>query len=379
MKVFISGMVLVVMVLLNTVSAHGPGSIHVTIKHDRDFEKQLINLERLLKKEPARLQYLDELAGLYISQGRKTSNEQYFLLAEKVLLPVVSSKYVNNSLLLKWADVLQRTHRFHASSEVLGDLLKSDPGNTQARLMRAVIAQVSGDYKQAGNDCLHLVGKTELLLAVTCLSQVKGMTGSLPAAIIVMERALKPVSNHTHEPLTESRLWAMTVLSEMYLRAGRTMEARSMIERLLVEKPADYYLISMLADSLLEQKMFRQVVDLVGEKTTSNKLLLRKVIAEIGLGKGHPSGMKMLRARVHKLLHSKDDSNAGLLARYYLDVKKDKKRALTQARRNWKTQRNAEDILLLQRCLERGVGKNSQHELQDWIVKFNYQDVRLRT
>jgi len=376
MRQYLIAPFLILFIYTQSVHSHGPAHTHKTPDANKSFAVKVMSVQKMMERDQANLGHLEELIELLIQEGRRTSHEQYFSDAEKILKPYILKNRFNDRLLLQWADILQRTHRFNQSAVVLDKLINKDANNHQARLMRAVIAYVSGDFDRAGKECSNLIGKTEMLLAVTCITQVKGMTGNLSSSIDLLEKTLNTYQADS-SAVSEAERWAVTVLSEMYFRAAKVSEGRHAIGRMINKKPKDYYLLALLADSLLEQGKNTEVIRLIGENKDNDKLLLRVVIAEKSLGKHHTANRRKLNSRMHKLWHNRDEGNAGVLARYYLDVNKKIHRAVEMAKLNWRTQRGPDDILLLQRSLWAGGDSVGLSKLSGWLSQTGYEDYRL--
>ena len=108
--------------------------------------RELKSLRLAFNKENDNLSLLSRIIARYITLGRENADERYFSYAEALLTPYVVAERLDTTLSVQWADILQRQHQFARAQQVLDQVLTNHRGHTQARLMRAVIYQVKGQY-----------------------------------------------------------------------------------------------------------------------------------------------------------------------------------------------------------------------------------------
>src|SRR5215471_2563432 len=211
----------------------------------------------------------------YSELGRVTGDPRYAGYAQAVLAPWWSLEGAPQEVLVLRAALRQRMHQFDLALADLATVLNVNPGNVEARLMRATVKQVQGAYDEAGEECRALQDLTEKLVWTACLANVNAATGRLREGY----QQLRAV--FTRYPVAEPNLrsWVLTSLAEMATRAGMVPEAEAHFRTALTIAPADYYLLGAYADYLLDNGRPQEVVALLRDKTAADPLLLRYGLA----------------------------------------------------------------------------------------------------
>ncbi len=336
-----------------------PAQIIMNIRQADELQA-LKTLRQQLGQQPDNLALVENIVERYISLGREHADERYFSYAESLLKPYLDTARYGPVLLLQWADILQRQHRFEAAVNVLDELLQYTNANPHAHLMRAVIYQVKGDYAAAMQDCRALLGRVDMLLATTCIAQIHGLQGDLSASAALLESSIQRYQQANNESLA----WSRTVLAEMLVRLGRPQQALMYLQQ-VISGSKDYYALALMADILLQQQRFTEVLVLLDEYRYVGKLLLRYVIAATGQQRLQVDDERALQALIQRMRLFGASAHKRMLARYYLDVRNDSRRALEFARHNWQQQREPDDALLLLRCL---LATGDLDGLQDFIA-----------
>jgi len=297
--------------------------------------------------------------------GRDASDPRYFGQAEAIIRPYLKEKNVPLSTRLLWADILQHDHQYNASLTVLDSILdQSQRDNRQrqqgikntAYLMRATIYIAQGRVKKAMQNCRALIGKTSMLISITCIAQVKNISGELENSRLLLSKQLNKIdfnkklntrfADVIYRGGVES--WAYATLGEISFHLTLENDAEKSFMNGLRHKPNDYYLTERYCDLLIEQKRFTDCITLVKDKTHVTPLLLRAAISEANQEK---SKSKYYRTLILKKLavvagtgrseHLRD------LAIYQLTLGHNPKLAYEYANRNWQTQKQFEDALVV--------------------------------
>lgn len=309
--------------------------------------RELKSLRQAFNNEKGNLSLLSRIIARYIKLGREHADERYFSYAEALLTPLVQTESLDITLKVQWADILQRQHQFVQAQQVLDQVLTLHRGHAQARLMRAVIYQAKGQYSLAMKDCKALLGRVELLVSTTCITQIDGLQGHLQRSIPLLQRTLEQYSNSDDETLR----WSRTVLAEMLIRAGKPEQASHYLEAVQQSQTLDVYALAIKADMLIQQGRYRETMSLLEPHKQIGKLLLRFVIASNMAGQAYEQDLENLSAIIERSRLLPGSAHLRFLARYYLDVEKNPPLALTTARVNWQQQREPDDALLLARSL----------------------------
>ena len=124
------------------------------------------------------------LASAFIGHARLLREPMYMGRAEAVLAAVMARPGASASARRLYAETLQYRHDFDAAERLLDRLLTTDPRDGAARLQRASIRLVRGEFSGARADCALLVasGGTAQAAALACLAESLAGTGQLAQA-----------------------------------------------------------------------------------------------------------------------------------------------------------------------------------------------------
>ena len=276
------------------------------------------------------------------------------------------------SLVLR-ATIAQSQHRFDAARALLVDALRRAPGHVQARLTRASIAQAQGRHREALHDCAGLADHAPAAAQV-CTALSEAATGA-------PERALQRLERSAREPGV--RGWAWSVAGEIQLQLGEAaLAARSLRRSLAIEE--DLYTRVALADALLAVGQAAEAQRALAAAPAADAVLLRRWQAERQL---QSSAAPFARAPADELERQLDarfalDATRGTplhareAARFALDRGRTGQ-ALQLARRNWSSQREADDALLLAEAARAAGDATTLRELQRWLDDTGLRDRRI--
>ncbi|MGD9656461.1 MAG: hypothetical protein AB7U61_02305, partial [Methylocystis sp.] len=113
-----------------------------------------------------------ELAQKFVTLGGEDSDPRYFGYAAGILAPWWSMAKPPAKALLLRAMIAQNRHDFDGALVDVDAVIKSDPANLQAWLMRAAISKILGRLDEARASCAPLAASREPLLAVACVCDV---------------------------------------------------------------------------------------------------------------------------------------------------------------------------------------------------------------
>ncbi len=219
-------------------------------------------LQEGLAQRPADATLAGALARRYIELARKTSDPRYLGYAQAALAPWWEQVQPPAAIQLLRATLRQSNHEFEAALADLAVLLQHNPYDAQARLTRAAIWQVRGDYLQAKRDCAYL---SSALLAAACLAPVLSVNGEADRAYTL----LQPHVTTSSEP------WLTGLLAEIALRRGALQVAERHFRQALATTAPDAYLLAAYSDFLLDQKRPHEVIELLRDQQRADGLLLR--------------------------------------------------------------------------------------------------------
>ena len=336
---------------------------------------QLRVLRQQLRAQPNNLLLAVPLALRYIQQARAAGDPRYLGYAQATLAPWWDQAQPPVDVQILRATLRQSLHQFDASLTDLADVLRRHPQHVQARLTRAAIRQVRGDYTDARRDCLTLVPLATPLVAYTCVCSVSSLQGQARASYDLLQRI---VDRDTEAQSTE-RQWALGVLAEIAERRGDTGAAQRHYRAALRAGQSDAYLLGAYADFLLDQRRPAEVVALLKDDTRIDGLLLRLALAEQALGAAeYATHRDQLRARFAAARARGDGLHQREEARFQLVLEHDPRQALRLAQDNWLTQREPADARIL---IESAIAADAPYAARpvlQWLDRRRVEDARLK-
>lgn len=311
------------------------------------------------------------LAWLYIAQGRARSDPRYYGYAQGVLAPWWQQEEPPAPILLVRATLRQHDHDFPAALRDLERALRDDPGNAQAWLTQAVVQQVRGDYAAARQSCLQVLQLASPLVAVTCVGVVDSLTGQAARGYAVVSRALARAADADRG----ARLWALTALAEIAVRAGQAPRAEAHFRQALGLDARDGYLRAAYADFLLDQDRPAEVVTLLRDATAVDALLVRLALAESRLGAPEAAAhVQQLRDRFAAARLRGDRAHRREEARVALELLGDPAAALALARDNWQVQREPADARLLLEAAQASGDREAARPVLEFLAATGLED-----
>ena len=247
-----------------------------------------------LKSNSSDLKAVVNFARNCIELTRSESDPRYLGYAEAVLKPLLKKN--NPDVLVLYATIKQSNHSFNEALSILDDALKFDPSNEQAWLTKAQILTTLGKYSEAKQCCLHLLTKSNQLASIACISSAASLNGSTDKSYKLLEQITDTLQN-TYVSNNE-KLWAYTLLAEMAARKGNKSNAQKQYKKALILNPNDNYLLASYSDFLLDENNPHEAINLLKDKTKSDSLFLRLIIAEKKLNSpGFENHMNELKNR----------------------------------------------------------------------------------
>ena len=306
--------------------------------------RQLRQAQRQLAAEPDNLSLALDVARGFSERGRITGDPRWSGYAEAALRPWLALATPPREVLLLRATLAQRSHRFDAALADLDALLQIDPNNAQARLTRATVLQVRGEFRLAGRECRRLERLAPELIAAACIAAVNGATGHQSASQARLEEVLRRHSDA--DP--GIRAWVLTELGEMACRAGLAPAAETFFREALSLEPSDFYLLGAYADFLLDQGRGAEAADLLKAEVKADPLLLRYALALKSVrSRELQRWVDELRGRFDASRARGDRVHLREEARFALHLVGDAKGALKLAQENWAVQKEPADLRIL--------------------------------
>ncbi len=346
---------------------------HLPFRPNDPAMREVRALRDGLKNEPDNLPLAVRLARAYLELGRVTGDPRYAGYAQAALTPWWDLKQPPQEILVLRATLRQRVHQFDSALADLGAVLVANPRNAQARLTRATVLQVQGDYGAAREECLALQNLTQELVWIGCLTSVKGATGKLRDSYVQLRAAL----NRQIYVEPGVRSWVLTSLAEMAARAGITEDAQAHFREALA-LDADSYLLGAYADFQLDHGQPQEVVALLQDKTRADPLLLRYALAlKAEHSKELLPQVEQLRDRFEASRLRGERVHLREEARFTLHLLNDPKAALKLAQENWQVQKELADVRILLESALAAHDAASVETARGWLKETGLEDFQL--
>lgn len=342
--------------------------------------RALAALRQQLGKAPQNLDTAVSYAEEALKIGHARSDPRYYGYAEAALAPWWATDEAPQRVLVLRATIHQFFHAFDAARTDLDRALARNPGDSQARLIRATVLQVQGHPDKALADCEQLGAQVEALISTTCASSASSLMGRAKRA----DALLGFVLDQSKPNATDARLWAETLRAEIAERLGQTTDAQAAYRRALATMDSlgvtDAYLLAAWADFSIRHRQNNAVIERLKGLTDIDNLLLRLTLAEHAAS-GHNETFvqhkNMLDARFAAARQRGDAVHLREEAMYQLHLNSNPPSALRLAQQNWKTQHEPIDALVLVEAAQATHQTDAATPVQEWMHETGIEDERL--
>lgn len=337
-------------------------------------QRELRAMRSALAREPGNLPLAVHLARRYAELGRINGDPRYSGYAQAALAPWWTLPDPPHDVRLLRATLRQRVHEFDTALIDLSALIAVDPRDGQARLTRATVLQVRGEFAAAAADCAALRGLSSELVWAACAQSVAGATGHLREADTALAETL---ARHPGVP-TEVRAWVLAILAEMSARAGQTIVAEARFREALALDASEHHTLGAFADFLLDAGRPAEVRALLDGRLRTDALLLGHALALKALqARGLPSAIEQLRARFAASRTRGDRVHQREEARFTLHLLGDATAALRLAQENWAVQKEPPDVRILLEAAAAAGDTATTRSTRDWLARTGMEDVAL--
>lgn len=338
--------------------------------------RELAQLRAQVQRQPHNLELALQLAQRYYGLVGEEGDPRYLGYAQAALAPWWKMSEPPLEVQVLRAGLAQFRHDFPGALQDLGSVLERAPRHSGARALRAVIQIVQARYAPARSDCLALQGVSSDLIAAGCVAMVDGLSGQAVTAYAALTAELE----HSTSAGKEERLWVLLRLAEISQRLAHHEVAEKHFKQALALGISDTFLLAAYADFLLERQRPAEVVTLLKDKTRSDGLLLRLLLAERSLGLASAQEHERnLAARYQAAQLRGDTVHQQEEARFALQLQNNPAKALELAGENWKVQREPRDArILLQAALALKNPRAAQPVLE-WLAENRIEDRDLRS
>jgi tetratricopeptide (TPR) repeat protein len=304
--------------------------------------RQLKSMQAASAQSPNDVARATALATAHIRASRVEGDPRFLGYAQAALAPWWKDPAAPTPVLLLRATILQSSHQFTPALADLGRVLERDPKHAQALLTRATVLTVMGRYRDARIDCDRLAGIAPEIYKVVCIAAIDSVTGNAGPADEAVRRTLRTASRLD----SAGRTWGETLLGEIAQRRGDPAAEAHFRAALAGER--DIYVLGAYGDWLLDQGRAEEVVELLGNETRIDPLLLRLALAQAALKRPDAAAsIETLGARYEASRARRDTSHQRDNARFELALAGNPRQALALALENWNVQREPADLRIL--------------------------------
>lgn len=333
--------------------------------------RELADLRARLRRNPKDIDTAVRLARRYYEMVAEEGDPRYLGYAQAALAPWWDMAEPPLEAQVLRASIRQFRHDFVGAVDDLTHVLDRSPEHAQARSLRAIIHIVQARYPQAKEDCGVLKRVGDPLIGLGCEAMVDGLTGKAGPAYDSLSRAVAAASNES----PAKKMWLMIRLAELAERLGR----KDAVERHFKEATAlgitDTFLLAAYADFLLAEKRPAEVVALLKEKTRSDTLLLRLVLASRRLNLPNARELEdALAARYAAAQLRGDTTHQQEEARFALEIRHDPVKALALALENWKVQLEPRDAQIVLEAALAAHDATAARPVLDWLDSTHIED-----
>ena len=209
----------------------------------------------------------------YAQLARRSGDARYFGRAQALVAPWIDKSDPSPRLLVVAADLAQQRHEFTRSRQLLDRSLAAEPRNAGARLMRANLGLLAGDFDAARADCLTVM-QSDAVPGTICLASALTGPGSLERARGLLESLDRPA--HASAAISH---WQLMTQADLALRAGDDVAAGQYFERALAVDPAHEETRVQLAATLIARGDAARALELVKGADMSAALLVARIRA----------------------------------------------------------------------------------------------------
>lgn len=329
-------------------------------------QAQLKRLRAAVRDNPAdsgaRVRYVDAL----IDVGARTGDERYYGFAEQALLAAGNDG--DERVLIRRARLMQHRHEFPDAERALGEILKRDWRNRDARLMRAQVRVHLMQPQKALEDCAALAPFSDVLTTASCLAQAYAALGDVARGYRLVAATL---ASERGEAATRS--WAAGVAAELAARLGDMRTAGRRYRDAFELQPTSHYVRLRYADWLLSQDLAAEAIRVIGAGAS---LADR---ARVVLAARSASSIEARRLQLAWKEASARGARGHLRdqARFELMLLQDAATAHLTAMASFREHGEPDDALLAAQTAIATRDRGALREIQTWREQHRYEDARL--
>ena len=335
-------------------------------------QRELRRLSQALRDAPDNAELAVDLARRHIEQGRATSDPRFFGYARAALSRWWEASDAPVEILVLRATLHQNQHRFDQALIDLDRALQRAPNNGQARLTKAVVLQVRGEFDAALTQCRALARLAEPVVVATCIAAVQSLNGELRPSY---ERLTK-MADQLERQSPPLRAWVLSYLADMAARLGEWQAAETYYRTALAADPSDAFLLAAYADLLLDQHRPQEAIKLLKGQERADGLLLRLALAHRAAADAKWRATRdALASRFAAAKLRNDRVHLREEARFTLHLLDQPDKALVLALENWSIQKEPADARLVLDAAHAARQPKASAQVRQWLAMKRLEDV----
>ena len=336
-------------------------------------QRELRRLNDALRAVPNDVPLACDVARRHIEQGRATSDPRFYGYAQAALAPWWNQADAPVEVMVLRATLHQNQHRFDQALVDLNAVLKRNPKHAQARLTKAVVLQVRGEFGGAEAECRALSRIAEPVVTATCLAAAQSLNGELKSSYARLSR-LSEMPGVT----PELRGWTLSYLADMATRLGDNQAAEKYFLDALGIDRDDRFTLAAYGDFLLDQKRPAEVLALLRGQERIDGLLLRIALAQRALNDRHwLNSRDLLAARFEAARLRVEQVHQREEARFTLSLLDQPNAALALALANWSVQKEPADAWLVLAAAQAAGQRDAAKDVNALLVAGKLEDIKL--
>ena len=337
-------------------------------------QRELRRLSQALRDAPDNVELAVDLARRHIEQGRATSDPRFFGYARAALSRWWEASDAPVEILVLRATLHQNQHRFDQALLDLDRALQRAPNNGQARLTKAVVLQVRGEFDAALTQCRALARLAEPVVVATCIAAVQSLNGELRPSY---ERLTK-MADQLDRQSPPLRAWVLSYLADMAARLGEWKAAETYYRTALAADPSDAFLLAAYADLLLDQHRPQEAIKLLKGQERADGLLLRLALAQRAAADEEWRATRdALASRFAAAKLRNDRVHLREEARFTLHLLDQPDNALVLALENWSIQKEPADARLVLDAAHAARQPKASAQVRQWLAMKRLEDVAI--
>ena len=336
-------------------------------------QRELRRLNDALRAVPNDVPLACDVARRHIEQGRATGDPRYYGYAQAALAPWWNQADAPVEVMVLRATLHQNQHRFDQALVDLNAVLKRNPKHAQARLTKAVVLQVRGEFGGAEAECRALSRIAEPVVTATCLAAAQSLNGELKSSYARLSR-LSEMPGVT----PELRGWMLSYLADMATRLGDNQAAEKYFLDALGIDRDDRFTLAAYGDFLLDQKRPAEALALLRGQERIDGLLLRIALAQRALNDRHwLNSRDLLAARFEAARLRVEQVHQREEARFTLSLLDQPNAALALALANWSVQKEPADAWLVLAAAQAAGQRDAAKDVNALLVAGKLEDIKL--